>query len=586
MNAQFISQSKKWAAVTSKHVVGVFLLVFAALPIGVGPVHADDVFTQGFPARPALRDGVKLASLQPTDIEDRLPERNETAIQPKTEQIAMPPPPLRDGGHPPFVLTAVEVIGASVFPPAEFAPLYDDLLARLVSLTDITVLTDRITAMYRREGYFLSRAIAPAQDASGGVLQIDIVEGFIAEVIIEGDAPAAVKRRLNALTAKRPLRLAELERALALVGDLPGISVKSSRLEPEIDDLARHRLIVELDGDRFEASLYIDNRGTDAAGPVQAHARAAANSIALTGDKLSVGVFTIPDDPDELILGDISYQTPLTDAGTYVILSGMVSKFDAGASLLALGTQSKTKRISIQFSHPIVRQRKLSLWGNIGFEGRDIEEEQLGAPQFEDKLRIIHGSANYQHDHWNGLTSVYARLSHGLNMFDAASGASLSRPDADGGFTKLEGQITRYQNIGNTFGLYASVAGQFSDQPLVASEEFSVGGARYGRAYDYAELTGDDGVAVLAEFRHGRNPNTDLLDFYQFYGFYDFGAVWNDNSLPGFGEATLASAGAGLRLTFPESIYVTLEAARPLTRTPFTQGDRDWRGFFSVSKSF
>lgn len=575
-----------WAAVVSNRFIGVFLFALVAVNVGAAQLFAADNSAGAFPAGPELRDGVILASLQGTDIERRLPEKNETTAQPETNKLLMPPPPLRDGGHAPFVLTAVEITGASIFPPEDFAPLYDELLARPVSLTDITVLTDRITAMYRREGYFLSRAIAPAQDASGGVLQISIVEGYVAEVMIEGDAPTAVKRILSALTGRRPLRLASLERTLALIGDLPGISVVSSQLEPDIDDLASHRLVVTLNADRVEASLYADNRGTDAAGPVQIHARAAANSIALTGDKLSVGVFTIPDAPDELILGDISYQAPLTDAGAYVTLSGMVSKFDAGASLLALGTQSKTKRISIRFSHPFVRRRNLSLWGNVGFEGRDIKEEQTGAPQFEDKLRIIHASTNYRQDHWNGLTTFYARLSHGLTMFDTASGASLSRPDADAGFTKLEGQITRYQNIGKTFGLYASLAGQYSDQPLVASEEFAVGGARYGRAYDYAELTGDDGVAVLAEFRYGRNPNIDLLDFYQFYGFYDFAAVWNDNSLPGFGEATLASAGAGIRLTFPESIYVTFEAARPLTRKPFTQDDRDWRGFFSVSKRF
>ena len=597
---------KMWAAVASNRFIGVFLLALAAVSVGAAPLNAQeapggerrlplefsttslsDQAARAFPPRPMLRNGVTLASLQRTDIDERLPDRDETLTQPETQQLLISPPPLRDGATASFVLTAVEIIGASIFPPEAFAPLYDDLLARPVSLTDITVLTDQITAMYRREGYFLSRAIAPAQDTLDGVLRINIVEGYVSEIAIEGDASATVKRRLDAIVGQRPLQLMSLERILALIGDLPGVSVVSSRLEPDIDDFALHRLVIKIEVDQVEANLYTDNRGTDAAGPVQIYARAAVNSVALSGDQLSVGVFTIPDDPDELILGDISYQASLTDAGTYVTLSGMVSKFDAGASLLALGTQSKTKRISIRFSHPIVRRRKLSLWGNVGFEGRDIEEEQLGAPLFEDKLRIIHASANFRQNHWNGSTTAYARASHGLNMFDSATGsASLSRPDADGGFTKLEGQITRYQSIGETFGVYASLTGQFSDQPLVASEEFAIGGARYGRAFDYAELTGDDGVAVLTELRYGREPNFDLLDFYQFYGFYDFGAVWNENMAPGFGEATLASAGAGLRLTFPKSVYVTFEAARPLTRTPFTQNDRDWRGFFSVSKSF
>ncbi len=544
--------------------------------------------TGAFPVKPALREGVLLASIQSTDIERRLPDSSETTAGNSKDQLVLStPPPLRDGATAPFVLTAVEVVGASAFPPEAFAPLYDDLLARPMSLTEVTVLTDRITAMYRRKGYFLSRAIAPAQNASAGVLRIEIAEGYVSEVIVEGNAPAALKRRLNVLIGQRPLRLVSLERILALVGDLPGVSIVSSRLEPDIEKLAPHRLIVNVDVDHLEASLYTDNRGTEEAGHVQTYARAAVNSLIRTGDQLSIGLFTIPDDPNELILGDISYQLPLTGVGTYVTISGMISRFDAGASLAALDTESKTKRVSFRFSHPFMRRRKLSLWGNIGFEGRNIMEEQLNTPQFEDKLRVIHASVNYHQEYWNGLTTVYAKASQGLNMFDVSAGdVSLSRPDADSGFTKLEGQVTRYQNIGATFGLYASVAGQASNDPLLASEEFALGGARYGRAFDYAELTGDDGVATLVELRHGRNPGITYLDFYQVYGFYDFGAVWNDNAAPGFASSTLSSAGAGLRLTLPTSVYVTFEAARPLNRAPFTQGDKDWRGFFSVSKEF
>ncbi len=585
----------------------ILVSTFAALCAGVTSLHAQalpdvetrlpqgitgaDDSTQGshaFPAKPSLRDGILLASAQPSDIERRLPKRDDPTPQTQTDQPALlPPPPLRDDGPAPFLVFAVEINGASVFPPETFATLYDDMLARAVSLTEITALTDRITAMYRREGYFLSRAIAPAQDISGGILKIDIVEGYISVVTVKGGAPSAVKRRLDALKTQRPLRLASLERALALIGDLKGVSIASSQLEPDIHDLASHRLVVKVDMDQFEASLYADNRGTDNAGPVQTYARAAANSIFRTGDQLSIGLFTIPDDPDELILGDVSYQMPLTDAGTYVTLSGMVSKFDAGASLAALGVESRTKRVSIRFSHPIIRRRKLSLWGNIGVDGRNIMEEQLGAPQFEDRIRVVHASVNYRQNYWSGITNIYARASHGVDMFDAsATGVPLSRPDADGGFTKVEGQISRYQNIGKTFGLYTSASGQFSTDPLLASEEFALGGARYGRAYDYAELTGDDGVAVLVELRHGRDPGIALLDFYQIYGFYDYGAVWNDNVSAAFSPLTLSSAGAGIRLTLPTSLYLTFEAARPLDRTPFTQDDRDWRGFFSVSKDF
>ncbi|MHA1601082.1 MAG: ShlB/FhaC/HecB family hemolysin secretion/activation protein, partial [Alphaproteobacteria bacterium] len=126
---------------------------------------------------------------------------------------------------------------------------------------------------------------------------------------------------------------------------------------------------------------------------------------------------------------------------------------------------------------------------------------------------------------------------------------------------------------------------QFSPDSLLSAEEFALGGSEFGRAYDFSELTGDDGLAASIELRYGKTVNADLLKAFQFYGFYDFGAVWNDDA-PGNGRDTLASAGGGVRLTLPRSVFTTLEVAKPLTRAVSTTSDQDWRIFFSLSISF
>lgn len=531
--------------------------------------------------------GLVNISLQPSEIDQRLPDDRSPQTDP-AETLTMPPPPaLREGPEALFVLTAVEISGVTAFPMERFAPLYDNMLARAITVDDINRLVESITSDYRDEGYFLSRATAPQQSGAGGVLRIDVAEGYIESVSVKGDSTPAIKKQIRQITGKRPLKLSALEGMLARLGDLKGVSVASSRIEPDPIDFARHHFVVEIEQDRIEASLYIDNRGTDAAGPVQAYARAAANSVLRTGDQFSVGLYTIPDNPSELALAEASYHLPLSPTGTYATFSGMYSKFDAGADLATFDTQSRTKRLSFSLSHPLIRTRKTSLWANVGIEARDIEEEQLGAPTFNDKLRVVSAWANFRKNHWNGYTTAYGKLSQGLNMLGATIDAnSLSRPDANGEFTKFTAQLSRYQNIGKTFGLYLAFSGQTANDPLLASEEFSLGGARFGRAYDYGELTGDDGVATVVELRYGRNPDIDVLDFFQLYGFYDYGVVWNDNAAPEFQELSLSSAGAGLRLTFPASLSANFEIAKPLDRTPFTQDDRDWRGFFSVSKSF
>jgi hemolysin activation/secretion protein len=107
----------------------------------------------------------------------------------------------------------------------------------------------------------LSRAVVPPQAGEGGVLRLQLVEGYIADVEVIGPAREAVAQRLQAVRRDQPLRMETLDRALALAGDLAGVSVDRSQLEPDTDDLAAYRLVVETSQNRFDAYLYADNRG-------------------------------------------------------------------------------------------------------------------------------------------------------------------------------------------------------------------------------------------------------------------------------------------------------------------------------------
>lgn len=118
------------------------------------------------------------------------------------------------------------------------------------------------------------------------------------------------------------------------------------------------------------------------------------------------------------------------------------------------------------------------------------------------------------------------------------------------------------------------------------SEEFAPGGLPYGRAYNYAEISGDSGVAGLAELRFGFSPKRSTVTFFQTYAFVDAAKVWNKPTTFGLRSAALASAGGGFRLTLRDRMTLRVEAARPLTRRPFETGDKHWRGFVSLWAGF
>ena len=81
---------------------------------------------------------------------------------------------------------------------------------------------------------------------------------------------------------------------------------------------------------------------------------------------------------------------------------------------------------------------------------------------------------------------------------------------------------------------------------MLASAEISLGGPGYGRAYDYSERTGDEGILGSAEVQFDLHAIAKaLLRRLSIYGFADGGTVGNLRD--GVGGGSLVSTGGGIR---------------------------------------
>ncbi|MEQ8935015.1 MAG: POTRA domain-containing protein [Amphiplicatus sp.] len=488
-----------------------------------------------------------------------------------------------------LVLTAVSVRGAEAFTPESFAPLYDSYLARRVSLADIAAIAEAITERYRKEGYFLSRAIIPPQDIEGGYVVIEVIEGYVADVVLAGDKVPAAQAIVDRIAKARPTKLSDLEHAMLLISDLRGVRIMRSAMLPDPNDLRRHTLSLTLKADKFVASVYSDNRGTEEVGRVQTFLQGAANSAFTSGDQIGGGLFFTPIDPNELLFGQLYYTTPIGSSGLLATFSGSGARIRSGGALAAFDIAGESIQAQARLSYPLVRTREFSLWGNLAFSMRRVEERRPTFQVYEDKIRSLIASVNAAWRRWNGTTAFYGEIVRGVGVLDATESgpAPVSRANADGLFTRGKIEASRVQNIGDKVQFYIAATAQGTDGPLLSSEEFAFGGSRYGRAYDYAAIAGDKGVAGAAEIRFINKTTLPVLKGYQVFAFYDVGKVWNEEPL--FFErehATISSAGAGVRLNVTDKVRATYEAARPIDGLTGDFDDESWRHFFSLSASF
>ncbi len=485
-----------------------------------------------------------------------------------------------------FVLSSLTIEGVTAYPLRDLAPLYADYLAREIATEDLVRIAQAITDKYRADGYFLSRAAVPPQGDAGGHARLRVYEGYIGEVEVTGDAAPALEVLLSGLTARRPLRLTELERRLTLATDLPGVRARS-RIEPVLDDPARHHLVVTAGLKRWSGSVYLDNRGAGSVGPLQSNFRIARNGALRPGDQLAISALTVPDDPGEFLQSELSYGASLANGAR---LRGAVSasRSREGSNPLNNAVGNESRAGSLRLAVPLARGRRASLWAAAVAEVRHVEQVYMNGAAYADDLRIVRGSLQADRGSASSSTSAFVQVSRGLDLLGATDrvGAGNSRFDADGQFWKVNVGATHYRDLGAKAGVFLSADAQWAPDRLLLSEEFAPGGLPYGRAYNYAEISGDSGVAGLVELRFGFAPKRPPVTFFQTYAFLDAAKVWNKRTAFGSRSAALASAGGGVRVTLRDRVTLRVEAARPLTRRPYETDDKRWRGFVSLWAGF
>ncbi len=533
---------------------------------------------------------------------DQLEGRFDERVAPRSEPG--PSLPAFDPLSPPpaaaaftFRLRAVRLVGNSVFVTDVLKAEYDDLLGRSVSVADIFAIANRLTSYYGNHGYPLSRAIVPAQEiGSDGLITIQIVEGYADTVPVEGAAAnnPIVQGHARKIAGERPLSSKTLERELLLADDLPGLKVKSVLKKSDVG-LGATTVILDTQRDKpFEYSVTLDNRGSDAVGPWQLDLKATANNLLQENSATSVRLVSASLS-NEFLFATLEHEVVLNSEGTRLRFGLKASNSVPGTEIfddIELRTDAQT--VFMELSHPFIRSRNANLYGHVLFEGRNSQAEALGAPLFKDKLRSLRFGLDFDNsDAFGGLNTVSAELSKGLRGLGANSNEDPlnSREFGKVDYAKLTVEAARIQDLSEAsssltgWSLRGAAFGQFTSDALMSSEECSLGGEDFGRAFDSSALSGDRCFAASLELRY-QAKQTGIFDALQYYSFIDGARVSNlDDNASGNWDS-LSSAGLGARFNFNEHYIGSIEVAKQLRISTGEKDHNSPRLFVSLTGEF
>lgn len=510
--------------------------------------------------------------------------------QPRGATVILPSTVAPEGAEKlKVVVRAVRIEGGTVYTADQLAPLYADIVGREVPVTAIYDVAQRITKKYGDDGYVLSRAIVPPQELTpgGATVRIQIVEGYVDAV----EWPAALSRYRNffsyytaKIIADRPTNVRTLERYLLLAGDLPGLkfsnSLRASKTRP-----GAATLVVEVVEKRFDYFGRVDNRGTQARGPLQHFNSLAINNLAGIHESWTInyaGAFQ----PRELQYGSLGYRQVLTAEGLTLFVNQSVSRSRPGTEILQLlEYRTRGDLFEAGISYPAIRQRERNLTASGLFFASNDRSDILDALNTLDRLRGFRARIDADAaDPWRGINQVNAVLSQGIpGLGGSTNGAdALSRANGRVDFTKVEVTYTRIQPLFENLSMMVAAFAQVTRTPLLAPELCGYGGRAFGRAYDPSAMVGDRCLLLLGELRLDLPHNLPNLAQLQAYGFVDRG--WLHNLAANAGTPVSvdgASVGGGLRFGLQPNVTVDLSTAKGIV------GQREaWRFFFITTGRF
>lgn len=514
----------------------------------------------------------------------------ESGARPSVKLPTVGRPNVDGDTRPQFVLRGVAVSGAHAVPQDRLAEAYQSYLGKKVSQADLAAIAGAIGDIYRARGFHLSRAIVPPQDIENGRVRIQVVEGSIVEAELRGDGAEqfGIRQMLGPVLAEHPSCLTTLERQLFLINARPGVRILDTAIEEIGGPTGRFRLIVSVKTWHIFTSFGLDNLGSSSVGPWQTYATAAFNSYLAPGDTLTVNLSTIANDPRQLGFGRLSYDVPVGVDGFSLGMSALYSEVRPGDARRLDNDVTKTEAFELRASIVPLQSQKSTLKLTAALGVSNVSERDVFGPYYNDHIRTASLTSDYRlQDRFGGTNYLTLGYRQGLDIFGASNFYDdfLSRDGASSNFSVLNFWYTRYQTLNDAWSIKLSGAGQTASRPLFTSQQFYLGGAAFGRGYGAAEISGDNGLAGSFELRFDQKLSFRYWSGYQFYGFADAGAVWNDGYRLSDG-ASLTSAGGGVRLFLWDDLQADFGVAVPLGYRAPDNPRRSPRFLFTLSSAF
>lgn len=442
-------------------------------------------------------------------------QRGQTAADGRKPDVGAPNPSSvkPSSGEPQrFDIDEFEVQGAEALPQIELEEAVYGFLGPNRTPADVEKARAALEKAYQAKGLQTVSVSVPPQSVERRVVVLKVTEAKVGRLRIKGSRyfdQEKIRDRAQSLKEGELPNFNDVTKDVVALNQWPDRRVTPALragVKPGTVDVD---LNVE-DTLPFHGTAELNNRRTANTKALRASTTARYENLWQLGHSLTLTGQLAPQRPEESYSFSASYLARIADMERLSLLfsalkaEGTTSIPGAAASGAAVAN-SPTLQLGARAVLTLPPRESFFHTFNVGLDYKESDQstriagQTLGSP-----LHYVTAAATYSATYQGekSLTALTADLVLGLRGLGSDPVEfDRKRFNAREDFVALKADLSHTFELDKGFELFGKAAGQLSDQPLVSSEQFGLGGLDSVRGYLESENVGDNGLFGSIEFR-------------------------------------------------------------------------------------
>ncbi len=511
-----------------------------------------------------------------------------------------------------FDIKRFTISGNSLLPAAELDQLVAPFVGSKREYGDIQRALEALELAYRQRGFSAVQVAVPEQELTEGVIKLQVAESVIDKLTINSEHKffdaANLRGGLPALKEGTTPNTFDLSSQIALNNENPAKQVEVILGISEKEGMVDARINVA-ESNPVKYSLGMDNTGNSQTGDHRISFSVQHANLFNLDHVLTASYMTSPEKFDQIKIGSLSYRLPLYAYGGAMDFIYAKSNVDAGTTATTAGPLSFTGKgdvFSFKYTHTLPRKGTYSSKLIFGLDYKKYDNEcslgsfgALGCGSAAASVTLRPISLTY-----NGLKvgpghatdyslSLAKNIPGGSKGNDVAFAAVRPSPLGEAGpradYKVLRLSLTHLRIFQGDWQIRAALNAQYTDQPLLAQEQFGLAGSTAVRGFTEREVARDQGIFTnleaytpeLAKLLGLTETSLRALAFIDAASGHNYLLAGENQP----NHQSLASIGVGLRFGLGKTAAAKLDIAR-VTLPNGTQDRGNIRGHFNLSISF